>query len=86
VQDRPVFCLSGDRVLIAQISACFDAVFCFFDDAVRSNPAVRDAYGKHVAQWMEPPAYFAKPVIPTRITREAKQVRIWWCRGALFSL
>lgn len=73
VQDRPVICLSGDRVLLNHLSAGLDAVFCFFDEAMRADTALREAYGRHVAQWMESRIEtFAKRVFPAAsVMREA---------------
>ena len=53
VQDRPVFYLDDERAFYAHGGACLDAVFFFFDDLARTCPAIRDRYGKCVAEWME---------------------------------
>lgn len=53
VQDRPMFMLSRERVVLSHLSSALDAVFSFFDEAVRDDPELRDEYGLHVSRWME---------------------------------
>lgn len=53
VQDRPLFILSRGQMLMSHVSPALDAVFSFFDDVIRTDPTMRDRYGKHVAYWME---------------------------------
>ncbi len=53
VQDRPIFFLDEERGFYVHGTACFDAVFNFFDDLARCTPALRDRYGLRVAEWME---------------------------------
>lgn len=53
VQDRPLFFLDAERAFCLHGVACFDAVFTFFDDLARSDAALRDRYGRCIADWME---------------------------------
>ena len=53
VQDTPLFFLNSEQVFCVHGGACFDAIFAFFDQIARSDPALRDRYGLRIASWME---------------------------------
>ena len=53
VQDRPIFFVADDRAFFVHETAALDALFAHFDDVARSDPVLRDSYGRAVASWME---------------------------------
>ena len=53
IRHRPIFIVPERGFTLLQLSAAFDAIFGAFDRLGRSQPALRDRYGRHVAGWME---------------------------------
>lgn len=53
VKDRPFYFLPERGFTLFQISNVYDAVFAAYDRLARSTPLLQDAYGHHVADWME---------------------------------
>jgi hypothetical protein len=53
VQDHPVFFPDDDHAVYLHAGQCYDAIFTFFDDILRSTTGVQDRYGKQIADWME---------------------------------
>jgi len=54
VQNRPVYYLSGDRLLFFDRASVYDALFEAFDQLTRTDPKFRDVkYIPHLSKWVE---------------------------------
>jgi len=53
VQHHPVFFSDDQHAVYLHAGQCYDAIFTFFDNKLRTMPGLQERYGKQIAEWME---------------------------------